>query len=386
MSSNTISLEVTPRDPIICRDGRPFSSGDRVKSLDWIYPSVFAGSLRTLLGKQLNLEFDANDIKALKALAIRGPLPCVNGEIFLPKPLDCVIRENDDNKTYTAFAARPMALRDGEGTDLPAGLKPVLLPDTAKEDFKPAKTNPFWSMEKMVEWLAKTTVTDDVYDKTDKDEPGTLAAPQNDERTHVAIQADMGSAKDSMLFSTTGLDMTANKHGNAISLVADISQTERFTDTLSKLNLLHPLGGERRLAQWKTRSDSLPNVPEKLKQLSSKTQVRMVLATPAIFGGGWRPSWLDEKPLQGTVPGSTVKVKLVGASVDRWKPISGWSYEKETLGPKPSRRLVPAGSVYFFEIIDGDFGSVLDSCWMRSVCDEEQDRNDGFGLTIWGVW
>ena len=24
--------------------------------------------------------------------------------------------------------------------------------------------------------------------------------------------------------------------------------------------------------------------------------------------------------------------------------------------------------------------------WLRSVCDERQDRLDGFGLALWGIW
>jgi CRISPR-associated protein Cmr3 len=44
------SILITPLDPVIARDGRPFNAGTRMKGLDWPYPSVLAGSLRTLLG------------------------------------------------------------------------------------------------------------------------------------------------------------------------------------------------------------------------------------------------------------------------------------------------------------------------------------------------
>lgn len=42
-------LKITSHDPIIARDGRPFGLGIRMKSLDWPYPSVLAGSVRTML-------------------------------------------------------------------------------------------------------------------------------------------------------------------------------------------------------------------------------------------------------------------------------------------------------------------------------------------------
>jgi len=81
-----------------------------------------------------------------------------------------------------------------------------------------------------------------------------------------------------------------------------------------------------------------------------------------------------------------VKLNLVSACTGRWKPISGWSLEKGRRGPKPIRRLVPAGSVYFFEVLEGDASALAKNLWLRSVCDDEQDRRDGFGLALWGIW
>ena len=47
------TLQLTARDPIIARDGRPFGAGqgNRMRSLSWPLPSVVAGSLRTALVK-----------------------------------------------------------------------------------------------------------------------------------------------------------------------------------------------------------------------------------------------------------------------------------------------------------------------------------------------
>ena len=80
-----------------------------------------------------------------------------------------------------------------------------------------------------------------------------------------------------------------------------------------------------------------------------------------------------------------LNLKLVSACMGRWKPISGWSLEEK--GAKPIRRLVPAGSVYFFELEgDEDASIVAKNLWLKSVCDDEQDRKDGFGLALWGIW
>ncbi len=44
----TTTLDITCRDPIVARDGRPFGRGQstRMRSLTWPTPSLVAGSLR----------------------------------------------------------------------------------------------------------------------------------------------------------------------------------------------------------------------------------------------------------------------------------------------------------------------------------------------------
>jgi CRISPR-associated protein Cmr3 len=109
----------------------------------------------------------------------------------------------------------------------------------------------------------------------------------------------------------------------------------------------------------------------------------MVLAAPALFKHGWKPGWLDD---QGKGVFAGVELQLIGACVERWKPISGWSYESPR-GPKPALRLVPAGSVYFFQTV-GNASSLAEQ-WLKPVADFSEDGQsgrDGFGLALWGPW
>ncbi|MGH9830881.1 MAG: type III-B CRISPR module-associated Cmr3 family protein, partial [Blastocatellia bacterium] len=122
-------------------------------------------------------------------------------------------------------------------------------------------------------------------------------------------------------------------------------------------------------------------------------RIRMVLATPAIFRDGWKPGWLNDE-LVGTPPGATVSLRLVGVSIQRWRAVSGWSLtelpaalgrpQRQPRGPKPVKRVVPSGGVYFFE--NDEKASELAGLWLESVSDDEQDRRDGFGLAVWGIW
>jgi CRISPR-associated protein Cmr3 len=109
----------------------------------------------------------------------------------------------------------------------------------------------------------------------------------------------------------------------------------------------------------------------------------MTLATPAVFGGGWKPGWLGDD-LHGSPFVGGPSLRLVGVSIQRWRAVSGWSYKSG--GPKPIRRAVPAGGVYFFESESMDNSTLADHHWLRPVSDGEQERRDGFGLAVWGIW
>jgi CRISPR-associated protein Cmr3 len=109
-----------------------------------------------------------------------------------------------------------------------------------------------------------------------------------------------------------------------------------------------------------------------------------VLLTPAHFTNGYRPVWL--RTLQPGVAGD-----LLGAAINRAQVVSGWDFDRTKSKdgqPKATKRLAPAGSVYFLQIT-GDESSVKTWCekvWLKCVSDEPQDRCDGFGLAVLGAW
>jgi CRISPR-associated protein Cmr3 len=49
------------------------------------------------------------------------------------------------------------------------------------------------------------------------------------------------------------------------------------------------------------------------------------------------------------------------------------------------KRFIPSGGVYFFERVNGKASELADR-WLEPVSDDEQDRRDGFGLAVWGIW
>ncbi|MGH8610277.1 MAG: type III-B CRISPR module-associated Cmr3 family protein [Gammaproteobacteria bacterium] len=378
----TTYLALTPRDPLIARDGRPLGAGQglRMKSLDWPYPSVLAGSLRSLLGKLKGGEFAEGTVKALQEIEVAGPLPLLGDQLYFPAPKDLVVFE-DEAKNRKIIRLRPMELKDGAGCNLPSA---QLWPVAVSQDVKPAKTPAFWSSAQMTRWLLDQEV---VPPERGEYGSGFLDAPAKDERMHVSIDPDSYAAKKGLLFMTVGLDMNFQGRASPLSLAARIEANDQWRGMLRKLDAFHPLGGERRLARWRAEASHTWDCAGELRTAFRKaSHVRLILATPAIFNDGWKPAWLDKTALEGGPPGTSVCLKLVGACVERWKPISGWSLVNRQVGPKQLRRLVPAGSVYFFEVIRGEALELIDRLWLRSVADDIQDRRDGFGLALWGIW
>lgn len=88
-------------------------------------------------------------------------------------------------------------------------------------------------------------------------------------------------------------------------------------------------GGEGRFAYYQ-RVNTAPLAPQSLGK------VKIILQTPAYFSDGWRPKngWGDL--------GQLVSFAISGA-----EHISGFDMVKKK--PKPMRRLVPAGSVFYFD-------------------------------------
>lgn len=410
------TLNITAHGPIIARDGRPFGAGQgqRMRGLPWPLPSAVAGSFRTALVKEdPKLDFADPMPQRLLSIAVAGVFPAVEGELNLPAPADCVW----DHDAKVIHKAWPHKVNQG-GCDLPApGLLPVLFSDDPSlADFKPEPPPAWWPVSRLADWLLGKDVS---FDET------FLGGAVQETRDHTCLDADRGAAAKKLLFSTAGLNVThLPRHGvdgsrpfsgryAAVTLSARvrIPDSETGFEHAGRFRAWHPLGGERRLVHWQAADgDRMWACPPELEAgLRAAERIRMVLVTPAIFEHGWRPNWLKKVAVadepsedgptssQATGPGTSEPklvgkpfdggptLRLVGVVAGRWKAVSGWSLAKP-VGPKAIRRMVPAGSVYFFEKVEGDCGRLADEGWLAPVSDSERDRNDGFGLAAWGTW
>ena len=151
---------LVPRDPLIFRDGKPFTAvpGERAKSLRYPYPSTVAGAVRTLAGTDPDSgDFDSAQIQELLRLSIRGPLLVeldksgkINDWLF-PAPADALLLKGDSEEQAIRHWLAPVEMPDGCESDLDG----LALVGPAKILKEKSHSNPpyYWRQEQFLHWL-----------------------------------------------------------------------------------------------------------------------------------------------------------------------------------------------------------------------------------------
>ena len=171
---------------------------------------------------------------------------------------------------------------------------------------------------------------------------------KGESRVHVKIRPNTGTADEGMLFTTEGLESTvsAGDEAEQTRCAAAICSQVRSEVEWPGVEELAPIGGEKRLAFWSDGRVELPTAPAAIERVR---RLRLQLVTPAAFGLGWKPGWLDARN-SGSPPGfPNVSLKLVGATVSRPIFHSGWDLTKRAKdAPKPTRLLQRRGLGLYF--------------------------------------
>lgn len=390
MSLQTWIIE--PRDSLIVRDGKPFGASiTHATSLDFPFPSTTTGGVRTRAGLDSATGFfDTLLISTIKEIEVKGPLLVgLNADsnkianYYLSSPADALLIQDDEQKIKGEFSIkRLLPLKIGDAiTYLPNNLKPVGITEHYSK-VKPYTDLKFWNWQTLKDWL----LAEKKFEKGTPDNFG-IKNLLKDSRTHVAINLDLAS-DDGDLFSIRGLEFNYGKDNlPAIKFALAVFVDDAIGNKLESQGNLAPLGGERRLVSWRksevSKSDSTDHLPlECPKEI--KTQIikdghcRLMLLTPAYFSDG--------------LPKSNDEYEVQAIACNRYQTVSGWDFESNC--PKPTCRLLPAGSVLFLKLNSDDKTlreKWIDATWFSCISDfdskTKQDfAKDGFGLSILGTW
>ena len=397
MAEPIVPVALEPRDGVFLKDGRGWctSESNRAGSLAWPYGTTVRGALRAALGyaveadrsrplasqEWLPLNADV-EVSAVLPLARRPGEEWSTAARHWPAPLDALLLDGHD-------AAVPLEPAAGEAEILPlddgpeaAAIAAIRHPRHAAAAAKPLAMPRFWPDELLTAWLCGRPV----------DRGAVLAAAQPLLRTqtHVSIDPTTGTAADGMLFSGSVVEPHARAAGAGLLewSFAAVSHTLGRTRAKSLDGRVVKLGGDGRTARCAPLPDSLFAMPDQIAAAFAAGSVgmRLVLVGPAAFDAGWRPASFEAAGGRyvGRFAGLDDLV-LHAACVGRPQSVSGWDVAGG--GPKATRRLAPAGSVYFVTRRSGAAFTADDAraVWLASV-GEPAHRPDRLGAVVPGIW
>jgi CRISPR-associated protein Cmr3 len=145
------------------------------------------------------------------------------------------------------------------------------------------------------------------------------------------------------------------------------------------------LGSDSRLSRVESLPTTLFEPPARVIEAfrAASPGLRLVAASPLCFAKGWLPDGFVK--INGEYRGQLAGLGVIlrAAFVPRPIHVSGWDMAKGE--PKPTSRMVPPGSVYFFERADGKpFGETeAKSLWLAALGTR---TDEGFGRVVPGVW
>ena len=324
------TLFIQPMDVWLFRDGRPFDAGsaNRAESLFPPYPTVLQGAFRThklvLAGINLGDSSKANKEKIAElvggadtfgSLKLRGPYLArqENGKLvrYFPQPADAIV-EKDKITLHTATPDRPRStLKTSQFLPFLFGQDQV----SGKQD------EPLWlGQDALVKYLSGEPVKGV--------EAETLFVREG--RTGIGMNASR-VVEEGMLYETSYI-----RPCDGVGLLVEM---EGYNEPEWQRDGTMYLGGEKRMAYFKPENvETLPAAPEKTGHF------KIYFATPTYFENGWLPtSWANF---------FADPVTLLGAAVNRYETLGGFNWiadPNSANAHRPSRRFVPAGSVYYFK-------------------------------------
>jgi len=370
---------IKPEDTLFFRDGRPFERGieNFARSIFPPYPSVFYGAIRTasILAKATLFDYKSNesnkeltaavgDENKLGTIEIRGPfIRHEDGQVYVPLPFDVLIQDHGDffkvSQTDCDFCS-----------NLPVSIKKLALPGEDKEG---KYKEYFVNLADLIQYYL-VRFDNEAIKKSLKEAEKIFSLEHK-----VGVKIDRGSrtTQEGYLYSAAHIRMD-DGYGFLIYV-------ENDGDFLPDEGYLR-LGGDTRTAHFeKLEGDLLHSLCEDIKQSVTGNYLKFVLLTPAIFEKGWYPDFLNVE--NGSFTGDFNGLTLKLSSAVLGKPIYCGGFDIKRKHPKAMKRAVPAGSVYFFEVINSN-GSSLPEFAARnsftSVETNEYYKKQGFGIALIG--
>lgn len=380
MTTMTAYYFVQPLDVLMIRGNKSFGgAGQHGEAVMPPWPSLFAGAFRSaLLGKDAaQLARFANGEKlpgvlgdvlgtpaepgsfAINWLSLARASSVANVNATIPLPADLVAFDDVKDPLVALKPALPPAGSAAAG-ELPLGA----LLRVAKQ-IKP-ETGRWLDGAGLIAHLAgalpaSALETADLY--------------RRETRLGIALDASSRTAEDGALYTTEAVAFNPAT-GFLVGIEGEAG--------LLPANGLLRLGGDGKGATYIRCDFSPPAAPP---GIAANRRFRVILATPGIFTGGWLPDGVIRRGERDfRLQGDGFSARLACAAVPRFDIISGWDLALQQ--PKTAQRVAPAGSVYWFDQLEGDTGKL--AAWVAGGLwgdnHDRQRRAEGFNRAWLANW
>ena len=174
-----------------------------------------------------------------------------------------------------------------------------------------------------------------------------------DTRIGIALDPTARRAVDGALFSSQGVVFRKRDHdrdggGNDAASGCDVGFLAEVSGATLPCKMTLRFGGDGRTAIATRVETRAPEID--YESLVAARRCRLILTTPGLFEGGWKPTGVTGhgRGLRFDLRG--VRSRLVCAAVPRSEVVSGFDLARGR--PKPAQRAAPAGSVYWLEDLE----------------------------------
>jgi len=382
-----MKLFLQPTDTFFFRDGRPFTKGEQSEghSIFPPHPSTILGALRSAYIAELG------DLSRFYSGGMRETIGTPESLCNAIR-LRSVLLANDRANRLELFFPAALDLIDRKDEPRGNGAPPSLHRLTPKRsDFTSNGT-----LDYPLSWSTSESIESDVDGLLDmgafsrylrgNDTPLLLTERatliERESKIGIARSRETLSSEEQMLYR---IEMSRFKDNDgSYGFVVDYECPE----SLPHRGLLK-LGGEGKSFVYQNievdMSPLFSHLDAVKTAIQSTGRFKLYFATPAIFKHGWLPSWLSDYTLPGAyLPenAAPISLRLITAAVDKPVPVGGWDMAKGEA--KPTLLAVPAGSVYYFELLDRDrIDDLINAFHYQNISDERAD--EGFGLALVGV-
>lgn len=379
-----MQIKIKALDTLFFRDGKPFSMGEESWA-DGIFPpppSVFYGALRTLYFSQNSHEIHLANTPEdpTKDFKIKGIYFYFNEALHFINPKDYVkvkvdedgeeynyydilsIEKKSEISTYTLehFFLQPEKgnIKDDEGFIINDSFRKYVISGSIDENI-----DSIIELSKYIQIEPKIGIGRNKQTNT----------------TNEGLLYRVGTRRLAFTSQLSEDKFDNSEEVEYVSLIVDFEGLE-----IKGEQGTFKLGGEGKFVSYQILNDEVKVPGYKLKE--DAIFFKLYLLTPALFKSGWKPDWIEDDNIgffkfynEETQSEDEIQLKLLTASIGKPVAIGGFDMQKKE--PKPLLKAVPAGSVYYFEVLNkSDIAKVSKAFQLKSI--SEINQKEGFGITI----